>query len=140
MVRGRGDGPLSVPTAVVFDAALPPGEVVPGFEGLPDLRVGQADDSCGHRGAGHRGLRGAEPWGHPPCPCPKPAAGRGARGRQGAPRGPAASPPAPTHGHRQQHPTAAMHRSPRVSWRNWSLFGLDMSGGSRWLEVQDPLG
>ncbi|QEA01230.1 hypothetical protein D0439_22390, partial [Lysinibacillus fusiformis] len=32
--------------AVVLDAALPPGEVVPGFEGLPDLRVGQAEHSC----------------------------------------------------------------------------------------------
>ena len=38
----------SAPTAVVLDAALPPAQVVPGFKGLPDLGVGQADGSCGH--------------------------------------------------------------------------------------------
>lgn len=61
MVRGPGDGegwglgPLSAPTAIVLDAALPPGEVVPGFKGLPDLRVGQADHSCRDRGVGQGG-------------------------------------------------------------------------------------
>lgn len=78
------NGPLSAPTTIVLDAALPPSEVVPGFEGLPDLRIGQADDSCADRGA--------ETQRHPLFPCPEPSAGRGALGKDGACHGPRASP------------------------------------------------
>lgn len=112
MVRAVGDGALSAPTAVVLNAALPPGEVVPGFKGLPDLRVGQADDSCGHRKAGLGGLRSAEPQGHPPCPHPEPMARRGAWERQRAPWGRVASPPAPIHGHRRQGSTPRQQCAP----------------------------
>lgn len=51
-----------LPTPIVLDPALVPRQVVPGFKGLLDLRVGQVDDPCGAPSTRH----GSAPTPHIP--------------------------------------------------------------------------